>query len=189
MNICRIINCKKRHEAHGLCHFHYQRSKNNIPLKAKPFNKKSKERRFWKYVKKTKTCWLWVGCENGYGYGVIGTGIKGKNIGAHRLSWQIHNGEIPKGLWVLHKCDNPPCVNPKHLFLGDNKINCMDLKQKGRNLFGERHNMAKLTDKKVKEIKNLFATNTGEKIAKMYGVTKSNISNIKCGRSWKHIII
>ena len=189
MRVCKIKNCNKRHEGLGLCRFHYQRFRSGIPLNAKPFNKKSIEERFWRYVKKTKTCWLWSGCKNNGGYGIIGTSVRNKLIIASRLSWKIHNGEIPKGTWVLHKCDNPPCVNPKHLFIGDNKINCMDLKQKRLNLFGERHPSAKLTDKKVKEIRNLFGKITGRKIAEIYGVIPSNISNIKCGRSWKHLII
>jgi len=89
--------------------------------------------RFWKKVKKIKNgCWEWVGATT-CGYGRIG--VCGKTVIAHRLSWVWANGKIPKGLCVLHKCDNRPCVNPKHLFLGTKKDNTRDCIRKGR--FGD----------------------------------------------------
>lgn len=92
------------------------------------------EKRFWEKVKKASNdeCWLWLGGKTYGGYGVIGSGGRHGLIRAHRLSWEIANSKIPEGLWVLHKCDNPPCVNPKHLFLGTQSDNMNDCIAKGR---------------------------------------------------------
>lgn len=83
-------------------------------------------------------CWLWVGSTipDGYGYFSVATN---KNIGAHRVSWLLYRGSIPDGAHVLHRCDNPPCVNPDHLFLGDHAANVADRVAKGRSYRGKRH--------------------------------------------------
>jgi hypothetical protein len=93
--------------------------------------------RFWNKVnKKDKNkCWEWqAGKSNRYG----AFKINGRTIGAHIFSWEIHNGKIPDGLFVCHKCDNPGCVNPDHLFLGTNKDNCDDRDKKKRQAYGEK---------------------------------------------------
>lgn len=88
-------------------------------------------KRFWNKVKKTDYCWLWTAYTNSDGYGQFWfRGTMGK---AHRFSWILHNGEIPKGVCVLHiECDNPPCVNPDHLELGTDADNMQDCLKKGR---------------------------------------------------------
>lgn len=86
--------------------------------------------RFWKKVVKTKKCWKWIGSKAHRGYGKIA--LNGKFLPAPRASWLLHNGEIPGGLFVLHKCDNPECTNPEHLFLGTQKDNMRDMLKKNR---------------------------------------------------------
>lgn len=93
--------------------------------------------RFWERVQKSSGCWLWSGFRDRAGYGRFkGPG----NIQhAHRTSWVFERGPIPKGLFVCHHCDNPPCVNPEHLFLGTSADNTRDRDRKGRQARGERH--------------------------------------------------
>jgi hypothetical protein len=94
------------------------------------------EERFWGRVNKAEPndCWSWRGAKDGMGYGTLG----GDNTEtpAHRVSWMIHFGEIPKGMCVLHRCDNPSCVNPNHLFLGTRLDNARDRDAKERGYRG-----------------------------------------------------
>jgi hypothetical protein len=88
--------------------------------------------RFWRYVERSTGCWLWIGCRQRPGYGRIGReGGKGTRY-AHHVSWELHYGPIPEGQQVLHRCDNPPCVRPDHLFLGSQLENVRDMWDKGR---------------------------------------------------------
>ena len=89
------------------------------------------EERFWDKVVVGDDCWEWTGCRSRFGYGMITT-TRGHSERAHRLSWLIHFCLIPPGVCVLHHCDNPPCVNPDHLFLGTRKDNARDMAEKGR---------------------------------------------------------
>jgi hypothetical protein len=93
------------------------------------------ELRFWLHVEKTDGCWIWTGSSNDAGYGVVWTDDK-ILVGAHRFSYELHNEPITGGLFVLHRCDNPPCVNPEHLFLGTAADNVHDMIRKGRNRNG-----------------------------------------------------
>lgn len=87
--------------------------------------------RFWEKVRKTDGCWEWLAYTCKFGYGRIG-GVRGQVLDAHRVSWELHNGPIPEGICVLHHCDNPPCTNPDHLFLGTLSDNLADMYAKGR---------------------------------------------------------
>lgn len=88
--------------------------------------------RFWKYVQKTDTCWLWIGAIDTTGYGKLN--IDRKAVSVHRLSYTLHIGTIPADLYVLHHCDVRACINPEHLFLGTHLDNIRDMLQKKRHL-------------------------------------------------------
>lgn len=106
------------------------------------------ENRFWEKVKKTPAgCWLWMGSKEHFGHGHIGN--KGKMLKAHRLAWEFENGKIPDGLHCLHKCDNPSCVNPSHLFLGTHQDNMRDMISKNRQ-------SSKLTKKQVIKMRQYY---------------------------------
>ena len=96
-------------------------------------SEKTIKERFWKKVKKTDYCWNWIGNKVGgkWKYGIFL--INKKRFRAHRIIWRMINGEIPRGFFICHKCDNPSCVNPNHLFLGTQADNLKDMFKKGRN--------------------------------------------------------
>lgn len=148
------------------------------------------EERFWKYVQKTDTCWLWTGHTHN-GYGTIQSGYRVPVL-AHRLSWEMHNDPIPKGMLVCHNCpggDNPSCVNPAHLWLGSQAQNNQDMFTKKRHMYGELSTSSKLTEVAVIDIRARFAAGnaTRAELAKEYGVCRATISDIARGKSWKHI--
>lgn len=110
---------------------------------------------------------------------------------AHRLAYEIFIGQIPDGLLVLHKCDNPPCVNPAHLFLGTNQDNADDRDKKGRHRYiahsGGENGQAKLNDEQVIEARILVKQFTQKQVAKMLNVSRSTVSDIATKKRWKHL--
>lgn len=154
---------------------------------------------FWANVEKTEGCWLWRGVLRFCGYGnAKAPGKRTRSSYAHRLSWELANGTIPKGMHVLHKCDTPACVRPEHLFLGTHQENMTDMAAKGRSLAGEKSFSAKLTDEQVRRIRSnppskwkkgkwIGAGQELEEYAKPYGVSPTTIRNVLARRSWRHL--
>ena len=157
------------------------------------------EERFWSKVDRSGPCWLWTDSVNANGYGQIGAGgRKGfKMFLTHRVAWELTNGAIPEGLFVLHKCDNPPCCNPSHLFLGTQTDNQRDMASKGRQVFqrnpglaprGERNGKAVLNDDLVRSIRaRSKAGETGRSISRSTGLGQSHISQILRRITWGHV--
>ena len=142
----------------------------------------SKERLFWSKVEKRDGCWGWKAQKRWDGYGRFRHGPEGKAVFAHRYSYELHHGPIPKGAHVLHSCDNPECTNPEHLRLGTHAENMRDIQVRGR--VGK----AKLNKEQVHEIRRrLAAGEHWEDIAPDYGVGWTCIYDIKRGETWKHI--
>lgn len=141
--------------------------------------------RFWKKVKKSDSCWEWQGCYSDYGHGRFRI-HKNAEERAHRFSWQLVNGEIPKDKIICHKCDNPKCVNPDHLFLGTPKDNTQDMLSKRREVRGSQASWSKLTPQQVIEI--LADKRFQREIAKDYGICQQAVSDIKRRINWKIII-
>lgn len=139
--------------------------------------------RFWPKVVKTDNCWIWKGCLIPGGYGQIW--LNNRMVNAHRVAWEITYGHIPERLYVLHSCDNPPCIRPNHLFLGTQAENQQDSISKGRFARGGKNGQAKLTISKVNEIK--ISKLSQRKLANQFHVSRRTITDILKGRSWKWV--
>lgn len=151
--------------------------------------------RFWSKVRTTDHCWIWIGNRktNSSGRTYGGFKVKGKMRQAHRVSWEMHRGAIPAGLFVLHSCDNPPCVNPDHLFLGTQKDNALDRDRKGRREApqGEKNGFAKLTSEKVEAIRREYQRGSSlfglKALGIKYCVHSGTIWGIVHRKRWSHI--
>jgi len=133
-------------------------------------------------------CWWWCGAASDAGYGRIsrtsrGTGAPAR---AHRIAWELVHGPIPDGLYVCHRCDQPSCVNPAHLFLGTNAENVADKVRKGRQTSGESHGNSKLKCVDVAAIRSAWRKGllNQPEISMAWGITQSHVSKIVHGRSW-----
>lgn len=157
------------------------------------------EERFWSKVEKTDGCWNWTATKNPKGYGEFYNKLRGSiHTRAHQVSWILHFGDIPSGLQICHRCDNPSCVNPSHLFLGTADDNTRDKIEKGRAKVGriykgENHpqhgtnsKFSKLDEYKVRKIRELRSTTdlTMGELGKMFGVSSGLINNIIQRRKW-----
>lgn len=143
--------------------------------------------KFLSYVKKTNKCWEWQGSIGLNGYGSFS--YQYKQYSAHRTAYKLYKGEIPKGLFVCHTCDNRRCVNPKHLFLGTIQENVADMVAKGRSAKGEKHSQSKLTEPdilKIREIKKEKSL-SNSKIAELFNVHRTCIDKIIRKKHWVHI--
>lgn len=146
--------------------------------------------RFTALVSKSDGCWDWGGSKNkNTGYGKVLRGGSGNgSVLAHRASWELHNGPIPDGMCVCHRCDNRSCVNPDHLFLGTHADNSADMVAKGRSTRGERGGHRSLTEDDVFSIIDEYKDGVSRAaIAKKHGVAKSTIYHIMERRIWAHL--
>ncbi len=149
-------------------------------------SERGKMKRFWDKVDKRgpDECWLWTAWKDKDGYGRMW--LDGKKPQATRVIWASVNGPIPAGLFVLHKCDNPPCVNPAHLFLGTVQDNAEDMMSKGRQSKGEKNGRAKLTRQQAMDIRANYALCrvTQAELGARYGIPQTQVSRIVRNESW-----
>lgn len=154
-----------------------------------------------RYVISEAGCWIWQGKKNHKGYGYVS--VCGNTIGAHRLSFLLHRGPIPKGLEVMHTCDIPACINPEHLMLGTTKDNARDCVRKGRKPFqknrelarrcrevqiGEKNSFSRLSEDDIIQIRQYSLSGLSQRqIAARFGVTQTNIGYILRGETWKSV--
>jgi hypothetical protein len=145
---------------------------------------------FWSRMSPGRSgCWNWIG-QKAEGYGVFEMG-KVQEL-AHRTSYRMERGKIPKGMLVCHTCDNPSCVNPNHLFLGTDLDNNRDMMQKGRGRqpIGENAANSKLTEDEVRKIREVYTS--GEtcwaKLGRMFGTSAENVSIIVQRKTWRHVV-
>lgn len=162
------------------------------------------EQRFWIKVRKTRWCWYWTASLRNGGYGAFAYTSDGRVVHdrAHRYSWRIHRGAIPRGLFVLHSCDTPSCVRPDHLFLGTNADNVADMMAKGRHVSGGRktpvesckyqrgchHHAAKLNDADVVRIRRARAAGDSYgAISRREHLAIGHVFRIVNRQAWRHI--
>lgn len=147
------------------------------------------EERFWTKVDRSPghgprgDCWRWTGAVNDDGYGSVG--VDRHVVGAHRVAYQLGVGVIPEGAQVLHRCDNPACVRPDHLFLGTHADNMCDMAAKDRSTHGERSARHKLTEAEVRAIR--ADPRPQVRIAAELGVAPAYISQIKSRKIWRRV--
>lgn len=181
----------------GLCERHHyaaQKSGRLPKILGRPL-----EDRFWRYVEKgaATSCWAWLGPRESSGYGVLGVSSGGprRQARATHLALRFGKGvEVPAGLFACHRCDNPGCVNPDHLFIGTHVDNMRDMVAKGRGhgpgaeAVGEKNGHAKLTDADVIEARRRYVA--GERsadLAREYGIARSAMRRTLFGQAWTHL--
>lgn len=146
--------------------------------------------RFWRRVDQAGDCWVWTGSKTPHGYGTVRW--SGDRLYSHRLAYTLANGPIPDGMFVCHRCDNPPCVRPDHLWLGTNADNIADRHQKGRTRtsppFGENASTSKLRAVEVIALREAHAAGaTLEALARRYGVHHNTVQAIVVGKNWRSV--
>lgn len=191
------IRCDKIAEKRDLCSSHYRQVQRNTQLRPLFSRWLPMPQRFWAKVDMEQEsilsphvetpCWLWTGPLNPDGYGKFRLI---KNDKAHRVSWLLSGASIPKGMFVLHKCDVRNCVRPDHLFIGDNAINIADMVRKGRSClnapYGESCHSAKLRESQIIEIRARTDLSVAQ-ASELFETSKSNIRFIRSGRTWRHV--
>ena len=196
VRICSVQGCAGRHKGRGLCDKHLQRlRKYGSTADRRP----TFEQRFREKVEKRGPvppswpelgpCWLWTAATNENGYGVMRPEGKrsGPTIKAHRVAVAL-DGRDPAGVCVLHRCDNPPCVNPAHLMLGTMADNTQDMVLKHRGLIGECNGNAKLTEQDVLAIRRRRHAGEQRKVlAAEFGVSGATVTRVANGEGWRHV--
>lgn len=169
----------------GWCSPHYQRWKKYGDPKGSVKRKTLKDRFENGFLKQNDGCWVWIRHRDNWGYGQIWA--RNTMIRTHRISWILYRGEIPSNKLVLHHCDNPPCVNPDHLYIGTNQDNTNDKLLRGREakVRGEKNGNSKLTENDVIKIREwLDCGESDVSISQMFCVNRSLIRYIRIGKSW-----
>lgn len=192
MRPCSVPDCDRKHSRHGFCEMHAKRHArhNDVNRAIKPM-----EIRLMEKVNKNAAtgCWEWTGTTTKFGYGMLGGSSPLWRKMAHRISFELFKGAIPEGLFVLHYCDNPPCVNPDHLFVGTTRDNVLDKERKGRGNHPRGNDLpiSKLNPDAVREIRASYRRGVYgygiPSMAKRFRVDEKSIRMLLAGKTWRHV--
>ena len=187
MTPCSILGCDTPQRSHSYCGMHWQRFKRNGDPQKTVRRRRTNEERFWPNVKVSDGCWEWQGARDLHGYGIL-LDVNWKKQGAHRVSWALHYGPIPAGMFVCHHCDNRRCCNPAHMFLGSIGDNMRDRTAKGRQARGSRIRRASLIERDAALIRYLADCGArGTHLAKLFGVSQRVVCAIRYRKTWAHV--
>ena len=178
MTQCSIEGCQGNKHAKGLCKHHYQTQwRTGKTDLIRPVFRGNKYQRLEHYSRPSdcSDCIVWIGHKDKDGYGAMRDGKK--MVRPHRVAYEKEFGAIPEGMSVLHKCNNPDCVNPAHLYLGDHSQNMKDRLKSGNYATGERHPNSKFSDETVNLIR--MESGTNKYISQKYGVSVTQVRNIR----------
>ena len=140
-------------------------------------------------------CLVWLGARSSSGYGQLW--VNGKLEYTHRLAWIVHGGSLLPGECVLHTCDNPPCINPIHLRVGDHRDNAKDMADRGRQVFqkdvtraarGERHGLSKMSKPAVRKMRARYTQGESQRdLADFFGISQASVWAIVNRKTWRHV--
>jgi hypothetical protein len=191
--LCEIDGCGGKRQKLTFCQKHYQRIKKYGSPDDRKWSQAPLEVRFWLKVdkKSENECWPWLGQKLKNGYGRLSLGPKSEGSdGAHRVSWMLANKQkISAGMFVMHKCDNPECVNPSHLAIGTPKENTADMIAKGRKRIfspvGNKNGKAIITPDIVRQIR--ASDESHASLARRFNISPNCVRGVRIGRTWSHV--
>lgn len=186
--VCSVDGCDGHAVARGWCPKHWWRWRNHGSPDFATVQDLTTEERFWAKVDRSGSCWLWIAGKRGDGYGAFQVEST-RQISAHRYSYEIHHGQIPQGMVVMHSCDRPLCVNPAHLSVGTQAENAADSARKARRHRGSHNSQAKLTEGQVISMRERYLAGgiTHSRLADEFAVSHALVSAILTRKAWKHI--
>lgn len=198
--VCSVDGCGRESLARGLCGGHYRRSRYynginaDVPLqlqRSRGLTPVETFRYFMPEQPPSEGCWLWTGSVHDFGYGTFM--CQGVHVYAHRVSYELFIGPIPKGLLVRHRCDNPPCCQPAHLLPGTDADNVRDMDERGRRVAagsrGSSNPGARLSEADVLHIRAMHADGQWDAadLSESFGITRKTVYSIVNRKTWRHI--
>lgn len=184
---CSVEGCEKRTQSRGWCAAHYYRWRKRGTTGTPGLERRPADYPYPLLGNRETRCWEWPGWRSPAGYGHVRW--DGRQGTPHRFVYEAIYGAIPPGMMVLHRCDNPPCCNPDHLFLGTHADNMADMVAKARPALGERNANAKLTENDVRAIRRKRAEGqTFPSLAVEFGISLPQAQNVVYRKQWRHVV-